>query len=65
MMNPTCLLYSDLLDSDKKVCPKVVNQCQLFDLNHGLFLLPSVASSATGDLSISSIILTIQTGQVI
>ena len=42
--------YIQLLGSDKKVHHKVVNQCQLFDLNHSV--PPSIgSSSATDDLA--------------
>ena len=42
--------YIQLLNSDKKVHPRVVNQCQLFDLNQST--PPSISSSsATGDLA--------------
>ena len=36
-----------LLNSDKKALPKVVNRCQLFDLN--LSVPHSIGSSATAD----------------
>ena len=39
--------YIQLLDSDKKAHPKVVNRCQLFDLNHSV--PPSISSSAAAD----------------
>ena len=35
------------MDSDKKVHPKVVNRCQLFDLNHSV--PPSISSSTAAD----------------
>ena len=35
------------LDSGEKVHPKVVNRCQLFDLNHSV--PPSISSSSTTD----------------
>ena len=42
--------YVKPLDSGEKVHPKVVNRCQLFDLNHSV--PPSIgSSSATDDLS--------------
>ena len=46
----TNVYYMKPLDSDKKVHLKVVNQCQLFDLNQSI--PPSIStSSATDDLA--------------
>ena len=39
--------YIQLLNADKKGLPKVVNRCQLFDLNHSS--PPSVTNSFDGD----------------
>ena len=41
------IYYIQLLNSDKKGLPKVVNRCQLFDLNHSS--LPSIINSFDGD----------------
>ena len=41
------IYYIQLLNSDKKGLPKVVNQCQLFDLNHSS--PPSITNSFNGD----------------
>ena len=46
MMTPNNY-YIKLLNSDKKALPKVVNRCQLFDLNHSV--PPSIGSSTAAD----------------
>ena len=50
-MNPTCIMSN--LNKDHKGCPKVVNRCQIYDLNRSSLPLESLGSdSKDGDILI-------------